>query len=248
MISYVHHAMGTAFSFLITDHKTAKSKTKKALSNACLEIDSLDNQFSLWKKESELSLYNRGEVKIPSKLFVEVMVECERAKVMTAGYFDPWALGEKFDPTGLVKGWAAKRALSILIKAGIEGGVVNAGGDICVIPGRSYLIGVQNPFHSGEILGAVEVTDAVASSGSYERGDHIVNVRGEPITTVAATVKGKDLTLLDALATALIAGGNEVLNIISKMQDVAAMIVKTDGTMLATSNFSFSEGKDDSSE
>ncbi len=248
MISYVHHAMGTAFSFSITDDKTAKSKIKKALLIACSEIDSQDNRFSLWKKESELSLYNRGEVKSPSKLFVEVMEECERAKAITAGYFDPWALGEKFDPTGLVKGWAAKRALSILLEAGIEGGVVNAGGDICVVPGRSYLIGVQDPFNSGEILGAIEVTDAVATSGSYERGDHIVNVKGDAITTVAATVKGKDLTLLDALATALIAGGHEVLALISKMEDVAAMMVKIDGSMLATSNFSFSKGESTPSE
>ncbi|MDA8196854.1 MAG: FAD:protein FMN transferase [Actinomycetota bacterium] len=241
MISYVHHAMGTAFSFLITDEKTDKSTIEEALLMACSEIDSQDNRFSPWKKESELSLYNRGEAKEPSDLFIEVLEECERAKVITAGHFDPWALGEKFNPTGLVKGWTAKRALSTLIKAGIDGGVVNAGGDICVFPGRPYLIGVQDPFNSKELLGAIEVTDAVATSGSYERGDHIVNVKGNAITTVAATVTGKDLTLLDALATALIAGGDEVLTLISKMEDIAAMIVKSDGSMLATANFSFSE-------
>ncbi len=242
MISHVHHAMGTAFSFVIADDNTPGSKIEKALAMACSEIDSLDNRFSPWKSESELSRYNRGEVKLPSPLFIEVVEECERAKALTAGFFDPWALGVKFNPTGIVKGWSAKRALSILIEAGIEGGVVNAGGDICVIPGRSYLIGVQDPFNSGEMLGAVEVTDAVATSGSYERGDHIVNVKGGTITTIAATIMGQDLTLLDAFATALIAGGSEVLTLVSKLNELAAMIVKNDGSMLATSNFSFSKG------
>lgn len=242
MISNVHHAMGTVFTFLIIDEEKSKSQIEAAISFACAEIDRLDNQFSLWKQDSELTLFNRGEIEHPSPLFIEVMQECERAKTITAGHFDPWALGKRFDPTGLVKGWSAKRALSILIEAGIQGGLVNAGGDICVVPGRIYTIGVQDPFKPGELLGVVDVTEAVATSGSYERGDHITSVKGKPITTVAATVLGTDLTRLDAIATALIAGGAEVLGMVTKMRGTEAMIVKSDGSMLASPNFAFSKG------
>ena len=36
---------------------------------------------------------------------------CQRAKNLTAGWFDPWAMPGGIDPTGYVKGWAAQLAL-----------------------------------------------------------------------------------------------------------------------------------------
>jgi thiamine biosynthesis lipoprotein len=61
----------------------------------------------------------------------------------------------------------------------------------------------------------LELTDAaVATSGSYERGHHIIDPRtGEPATALAsATVVGPDLAAADAYATALYAAGRAGLH------------------------------------
>ena len=49
----------------------------------------------------------------------QVVGLCEQAKLASAGWFDPWGLPGGFDPTGLVKGWAAHEAARVLEAAGI---------------------------------------------------------------------------------------------------------------------------------
>jgi thiamine biosynthesis lipoprotein len=56
-------------------------------------------------------------------------------------------------------------------------------------PGRSWRIGVRAPEAPDRLLCVVEVSDAVARSGSYERGEHVLDVRtgGPAVTAVSAT-------------------------------------------------------------
>ena len=54
----------------------------------------------------------------------------------------------------------------------------------------------------------VETPGAVATSGTYERGNHLVNpFTSTASSTASATVTGPDLSLADALATALAVAG-----------------------------------------
>ena len=168
----------------------------------------VDAVFSLWREDSELSLLR--EVRHASPLVREVLNRCEALRIETGGGFDAWA-GGRLDPSGLVKGWAVERAAALLWAAGARNFCLNAGGDVCVRgrpePGAAgWRVGVQHPVERGALAAALELTDGgVATSGGYERGEHILDPRtGEPARgeVVAVTVLGPDLGTADAYATA----------------------------------------------
>jgi thiamine biosynthesis lipoprotein len=78
------------------------------------------------------------------------------------------------------------------------------------------------------------VTDTgVATSGRYERGDHVIDPRtGNPASfLVAATVIHPELAIADAYATALVALGAESMRWLTERPDVAAMTIDADGTV-----------------
>ena len=67
----------------------------------------VDETFSTYREESEISRLNSGELALPDAHpdVQEVLEECERLRERTGGYFDVRAGGELLDPSGLVKGW-----------------------------------------------------------------------------------------------------------------------------------------------
>ena len=86
------------------------------------------------------------------------------------------------DPTGLVKGWAIEEASLVLDAAGATDFTINAGGDIVARgepePGRAWRVGIRHPRLADRVAAVLAVRDlAVATSGGYERGDHIVDPR-----------------------------------------------------------------------
>jgi thiamine biosynthesis lipoprotein len=86
-------------------------------------------------------------------------------------------------------------------------GVSNTGPDMSALPWR---IGIADPFRPGGLALVVAAVDcAVATSGTAERGAHIVNPRtGRPAAGLASlTVTGRSLALADACATAAFAMG-----------------------------------------
>ena len=71
-------------------------------------------------------------------------------------------------------------------------------------------MGIADPFHRGRLALVVEAVDsAVATSGTAERGAHIIDPHlGHPATGLASlTVVGPSLALADAYATAAFAMG-----------------------------------------
>ena len=90
------------------------------------------------------------------------------------------------DPTGYVKGWAAQRALGAFRASGICGAIVNAAGDIASFgglrSGQPFRIGIADPFSPRRLAEVVYLTGTIATSGTYERGDHLIDPRtaGQP--------------------------------------------------------------------
>jgi FAD:protein FMN transferase len=177
--------------------------------------------------------------------FGEVVDECQAARQASGGWFDPWAMPGGFDPTGLVKGWAAERALAVLRRAGLPGALVSGGGDVAVFGaparGERWRAGVRHPWRADALAGIVEVDAAMATSGSYERGPHLIDPRtGRPANRAAsATVTGPSLGLADALATAVAVGGDEALAIVATVAGYAGYLIRPDGSETLTAGIAF---------
>ena len=171
----------------------------------------IDQRFSLYKPDSETSRYRRGEVDPPSRELAKVIKECKAAGKETDGYFSAWA-GGAFDPSGYVKGWAIDEAGKLIQKAGFGTFCIAAGGDIMARSDgqKIWKIGIQNPLASGKILDLLSISNgAVATSGNYERGLHIINPKTKQPADelLSVTVIGPDIIKADVLATAIFAKG-----------------------------------------
>ena len=193
----------------------------RAMDSVIKFCEDVDRDFSTYKEESWVTRLRRGKVVIadcPDDVRT-VWDLCLRAKDLSDGAFDPWAVAGGFDPSGYVKGWAADRVAQILMDAGCEHIQVNAAGDLTLRGGINekgvvgpWKIGVVNPDNRQEVLRIFEINDgAIATSGTYERGAHIFDPATGTIAIGAksATVLGPDGGLTDALATALMVSGED---------------------------------------
>jgi thiamine biosynthesis lipoprotein len=245
VIRHSEEVMGTVVSFDIRPGRCRVPAARRAIRRACARLHRADAVFSIWKMESPLSRLRRGEISVddgPREL-AEVLERCRYAREASGGWFDPWSIPGGVDPTGLVKGWATQKALDDLVRAGIEGAMVSAGTDIAVTggpePGRPWRIGIGDPFVRGGTLCVVETSGAVATSGTYERGAHVLDPRTQRAAAgaVSATVVGPDLALADALATGLVAAGESGMESVVLLPGYSAMIVGDDGRRMSTVDF-----------
>jgi thiamine biosynthesis lipoprotein len=239
---HTEEVMGTVVSFDIRANGLGRPVVQAALNSACDALHEVDAELSTWKPDSALSRLRRGELDarpLPDQL-AEVLRLCAEARELSAGWFDPWRMPGGVDPTGLVKGWAAEQALARLKEAGVSAAMVNAGGDVAVCgepePGRRWRLGVRDPRSLTGVLMAVEVQAALATSGTYERGLHVLDPHtGRPARgLLSASVAGPSLALADALATGMLAGGEEVLDTVAALDGYDALVVREDGKVLAT--------------
>jgi thiamine biosynthesis lipoprotein len=199
------------------DIRTPVADADRLVTEAFAWLSWVDATFSTFREDSEVSRIGRGELdpRDAHPAVRAVTAECDRLAALTGGYFDAWA-GGGFDPSGYVKGWAGERLSRVLYRRGATDHCVNLGGDVRVRgqarPGAGWQVGIRDM--TGRIVRVVVADDlAVATSGAYERGSHILNpITGEPATGLGSvTVFGPDLGVADAFATALFAAGRPAL-------------------------------------
>ena len=82
--------------------------------------------------------------------------------------------GMELDFGGFGKEYAADRAATILLDAGLRHGYVNLGGDLRLLgpmaDGRPWRLGIAHPRRPGAVLASVDLAGgALATSGDYER-------------------------------------------------------------------------------
>jgi thiamine biosynthesis lipoprotein len=237
---HVEHCMGTAFTIDIRDEGTWDA----ALAEVIAWLHRADALFSTYRPDSDISRIRSGELaaKDADPRVAEVLGLCAQLGLETGGYFTAQWRGAAPDPTGLVKGWATERASSLLRGHGSRNHAVNGGGDVQVAgesaPGQPWRVGIVDPFDRTRILTVVTGRDlAVATSGTAERGAHIINPRtGAPAAgeLASVTMVGSSLTRADAYATAAFAMGAKALSWAQQLSAHEALVVSMDGTAAAT--------------
>ncbi|KUO12781.1 FAD:protein FMN transferase [Streptomyces sp. DSM 15324] len=203
----VEHVMGFPVSLRIDDDRAPEGVVDAVFA----WLREVDERFSPFKAESEVSRLDRGELsgEEVSADLAEVLGLCEEYRVATGGAFDVRLPGRGLDPCAVVKGWSVQRAAELLTGAGLSRFCLNAGGDV-VVSGGPWRVGVRHPHLADQVCAVLELTDAaVATSARYERGDHILDGRtGLPVTGLdSLTVVAPTLTLADTVATAAFAQG-----------------------------------------
>ncbi|HEX9031651.1 MAG TPA: FAD:protein FMN transferase [Streptosporangiaceae bacterium] len=253
-IHHLEEVMGTIVTIdVFTSTPAAVSESgalREQLARARATLHRADEVFSTWRPDSPVSRLRRGEVapsEVPAEV-TEVLERCAVARELSGGWFDPWAMPGGVDPTGYVKGWAAQRALGAFAEHDNCGAIVNAAGDIAsfgALPdGAAFRIGIADPASPRRLAEIVELTGAIATSGTYERGVHLVDPHsGQPAAAVAsASVTGPDLGLADALATALAVAGEPGLTIVDGIEGYEALVIGFDGSRQWTEQFPFGSG------
>jgi thiamine biosynthesis lipoprotein len=205
----------------------------------------VDHRFSTYRTDSEVSRYARGEVdrRTASADLLEAITACDAVGTLSGGAFDADRPGG-FDPSAYVKGWSVDRAARLLRAHGCEDWSVNAGGDVLVSSSRGavapWRIGVQHPFDPAALAMVLHARDlAVATSGRYERGDHLDDPRtGSPAASAASTtVCGPGLALADAFSTAAFVLGADGPAWVAGLPGYECWTVLGDGSVLATAGF-----------
>ncbi len=205
----------------------------------------MDATFSTYRDDSDVSRLDRGELTIAEcrPEVDEVLGRCLELHRLTGGYFSARPAG-RLDPSGLVKGWAVARAGERLARAGISDCCINAGGDVVArgrpAPDRRWRVGIRHPVELDGLAAVLAVEDlAVATSGEYERGAHIVepHTGSRPTGLRSVTVVGPDLGLADAYATAAFAMGADGPEWTATLAGYDAMCITSDDRVLATPGF-----------
>jgi thiamine biosynthesis lipoprotein len=225
--------MGTAVAI------TVPFEDLDAVDRAFERVAWAERTFSVHRDDSDISRIAAGTLDPADAhpLVGEVLDACERLESDTGGWFHPRGPDRPLDPSAYVKGWAVDLAADDLIAAGVRSGSVAAGGDVAVIgsqpDGSPWRVGITDPDGDG-VVAAIDLVDAaIATSGTYARGDHVWNRAGAGYRSVS--VVGPSLGTADALATALFADGGTDLSWAGAFDLYDWLVVLEDGRLGMTS-------------
>jgi thiamine biosynthesis lipoprotein len=231
---HVEHCMGTVFSFDVR----APGVDHSVLDAVIDFLHWADRTFSTYQADSQINRLARGDIALADcePEVAEVLARCAELQLETDGFFSARSDGS-LDPSGLVKGWAVQRASDMLKAAGSTNHCINGGGDIQCIgsagPNTPWRIGIAHPMLLADFVGIAEGYDmAVATSGSAERGHHIVDPHTRRRSTVLASVTliGRHVATTDAYATAAFAMDSAAPDWIAGLPDHRGLVVYSDGS------------------
>lgn len=154
--------------------------------------------------------------------------------------------GMKLDFGGIVKGYAADEAKTMLQAQNVQDAQINFGGTVIAI-GRRQKIGIQNPFQkTGSAMGSIQLKNkAIVTSGSYEqyffhqgkRFHHIIAPQtGNPSCSglISVSLIGDKAVTLDALATGICCLGLKDGVSIAQKYGLSAIFVTDNGSVQVT--------------
>ncbi|BAK33032.1 ApbE family protein [Microlunatus phosphovorus NM-1] len=240
---FVEHVMGMPISLALRGPGAYSSAARTAWTAVRAELTEVDRVFSTYRSDSYVSRLARGEIELadcPVEV-VEVLGLGRRAEAESDGAFSimlpDGAGGRRLDPSGVVKGWAVQRASRHLAAVPDTDFCLSAGGDmVCrvVAPDRpAWRIGIEDPRDPSRVLAVVPVrTAAVATSGTAQRGEHLLDPRtgGVAQGPASVTVVAPDLTWADIDATAAYVLGERAVDWLGSRPLTSALVVWSDGS------------------
>ena len=239
--------MGTVFTIDVRD----PGQWGGAVAEVVALLHHVDAVFSTYRSDSDISRFRRGELSLDEAdpQLSQVFSLCAQVQQETEGFFTArWRDG--IDPTGLVKGWAIEQASELLRARGSVNHGINGGGDMQLAgegtPGEPWRVAIADPLQDDHVVAVVNGRDfAVATSGTSERGAHIVDpYTGRPATALASvTVVGASLTRVDAYATAAFAMGTRALRWLEGQRGYEGLVVGSNGATSATKAFPGTHGR-----
>jgi len=156
--------------------------------------------------------------------------------------------GVRIDLGGIAKGYSVDCGIDVLKKLGFTRAFVSAGGDSRIIGdrfGKPWMVGIRDPRKGGDaVITRIPLVDAaISTSGDYERYfeedgvryHHIIDPHtGHSASKVrSATIIGPYATRTDGLSkTAFVLGPEKAMEIYNRLDDIDAIIVKLDGTVI----------------
>ena len=140
---WVEHLMGMPISIHVRSSDPDHELVDRAVAAAYAELVRVDQWYSTYREDSWVSRVRCGEIALGScpPEVQDVAAQCAQAQEATGGAFTPWLPDPdgvvRFDPTGLVKGWAIDRAGQQL--AGLPGAIAPPGSTLTIISnGKLY--------------------------------------------------------------------------------------------------------------
>jgi len=236
--------MGTVVSFDLRSSGPVASASS-AIAQACRWLHWVDDTFSTYKADSEISRLDRGELSVDDchPEVQEILSLCGTLRTATDGYFDAWA-GGHLDPSGVVKGWSIERASALLSELGWPDHCIDGGGDVRLSGSAGeeggWRVAITHPFQLDAFCAVVALPQgAVATSGTYRRGRHVIDPhRSRAATALAAvTVIGPELVVTDAYATAALAMGGDAAGWLEDLPDHEGFVIDTAGRGWHTPGF-----------
>lgn len=237
-VTRVEHVMGMP---IVVDARDADDPSELEPLFAWFRL--VDRTFSPFLPTSAVSRMNRGELAAADAdpVVQAVLARCDELRDLTDGFFDARVAGSGVDPSGLVKGWSVERAAGMADELGLRNYAINAGGDIRLrggaLPEQVWRVGIRHPSDPLAVVGVVVGDDlAVATSGAYARGAHVVDPHTgrSPEGVLSVTVTGPDLATADAFATAAFAMGRDGPAWTARLAGYEALTLLDDGRSMRT--------------
>lgn len=199
-----------------------------------------DREFSRYRPESAISRIARGELTLmdASERLRSTYATALEWRSLTGGAFNPHRPDGIVDLDGVVKALAIKEAGRVLADSGIANWCLGCGGDVVMSgdasPGEPWRIGVADPDDATRLLAEIAMVGpdrAIATSGVSERGEHVW--RSELGSTLRqVTVVANDIVTADVLATAILSGGLDALELLGPQHRVEVLALTADGLVV----------------
>ncbi|HTE24746.1 FAD:protein FMN transferase [Flavitalea sp.] len=158
---------------------------------------------------------------------------------------------------GIGKGYAADMAKTMMLKEGVESGIINASGDLVTwgnqANGKSWTIGIADPDNAQLPFSYLDISNvAIATSGNYEKYvvidgkkySHTINPKtGLPVTGIkSVTIITANAELADAMATPVtVMGMRAGLNLINQMHQIECIIIDDNNNIHTSKNIHLHE-------